>query len=614
MASVVKIRFLLIVLSVSLLTIPFAKAQFNFGTRAGFVYTSVSHEKWLPSYQAGVFSSYDFNEALSISSELSFADRGFVFDPPYLLDNYYIDQHLRYLTLQNSMEWKYSNRFSLLGGFGISALLSVGSTNGSYLYGYYGDDYDFFELWDINLHAGLKYQMTPHFHWVARFSHGLKDIYKADYSYSYYNRGAELSFGYNLHDIGIERMDDVALANERSTKVSFGIRLGIANNTILEPLGNVNEKAIGKKSYEAGIEFRFDKWRYFYLTPGLNYLQRSATYFTGTPEEELLDLKYLSPSFMVGLAPVKTKYFSLAMEAGFYVNFLLSAKEPEYWKDKVPNGYGELDHIESGNVLMSTFYGYEGVVNADKNTKFFFNYRRSRDFTPFAETPASNNVELYNKAETFSLGVRFKLKHGAERAMAHTDSVSKHEFIKKFSSGFKAGFNFNNSAVKDLPDGYEDISRTSLGFHAGYYMQFRMFRNFSLLPELQFIRKGYQYKINGNSSSIKMSYVELSLLMSKAISRHVSLEAGPTVGMRFNGGDIEIDDSSFYNYDGVIEPGISAGLRYFINSKLSISSRYYSSLKGEGSFEANNSPGGGAATSEYFRNIQLSAYWRLSKE
>lgn len=614
MASVVKIRFLLIVLSVSLFTIPFAKAQFNFGARAGFVYTSVSHQNWLPSYQAGVFSSYNFNEALSISSELSFADRGFVFDPPYLLDDYYIDQHLRYLSLQNSMEWKYSNRFSLLGGFGVSALLSVGNTNGRYLYGYDGDDYDFFEPWDINLHAGLKYQMTPHFHWVARFSHGLHDIYKVDYSYSYYNRGAELSFGYNLHDIGIKKMDAVTLANERSTKVSFGIRLGIANNTILEPLGNVNEKAIGKRSYEAGIEFRFDKFRYFYLTYGLSYLQRSATYFTGTPNEQLLDLKYLSPSFMLGLAPVKTKYFSLAMEAGFYVNFLLSAQEPDYWKDKVPNYYGELDHIESRNVLMSTFYGYEGVMNANKNTKFFFNYRRSRDFMPFAQTPASNNVDLYNKAETFSVGVRFKLKHGSERTMAHPDSVAKNEFIKRFSSGFKAGLNFNNSAVKDLPDGYEDISRTSLGFHAGYYMQFRMFKNFSLLPELQFIRKGYQYKINGNSSSIKMSYVELSLLMSKAMSKRVSLEAGPNLGLRFYDGDgAKVDESTYYSYDWAIEPGISAGLRYFINSKLSISSRYYTSLRGENSLVAFNSTEEGA-TSEYFRNIQLSAYWRLSKE
>jgi hypothetical protein len=100
-------------------------------------------------------------------------------------------------------------------------------------------------------------------------------------------------------------------------------------------------------------------------------------------------------------------------------------------------------------------------------------------------------------------------------------SVCSFTSVAQFSFGIKGGLNLNNFAVKGkslLPNDPETV----IGFHIGAYSKFKLTKNLSLIPELQFSQRGAKI----GSESLNFNYIELPILFSYSIKNLVSIDLG----------------------------------------------------------------------------------------
>lgn len=138
--------------------------------------------------------------------------------------------------------------------------------------------------------------------------------------------------------------------------------------------------------------------------------------------------------------------------------------------------------------------------------------------------------------------------------------------------GIKIGGNVANLAG----DGTENIA-SALNFQAGLFTEITLNKDFKIQPELLFSVYGFKQDFEG-TSTIRLNYVILPVILKWFVSKQFSLDAGPQVGLLVtakNGtGSMADVKSDFYDRDF----GVNAGVSYVISEKVSLALRYYFGL------------------------------------
>lgn len=145
--------------------------------------------------------------------------------------------------------------------------------------------------------------------------------------------------------------------------------------------------------------------------------------------------------------------------------------------------------------------------------------------------------------------------------------------VKAVALGAQGGAAFSKPGGSDA----DEINSTFTSFHIGAFARAGLSRNFAVQPELNFIRKGAKFTGGGTDLTIRLSYLQLPLLLMARfpqagnVSPHVY--AGPAVAARMgcsgkvSGGGSAItsscDDADIQtkssDFSGIIGGGIDIG-------------------------------------------------------
>jgi hypothetical protein len=142
---------------------------------------------------------------------------------------------------------------------------------------------------------------------------------------------------------------------------------------------------------------------------------------------------------------------------------------------------------------------------------------------------------------------------------------------QKQTYGVKFGGNTNNI----VGDNTKFVSST-IGFHGGFFTEMFVAEKTAFQAEFLFASYGYEIENVENNSDVRLNYLVLSVFPKIYISKTISLDAGPQVGLLISakeGKGMNVG-RSFYNRDF----GVNIGASYNISNKLVASIRYYVGL------------------------------------
>ena len=198
----------------------------------------------------------------------------------------------------------------------------------------------------------------------------------------------------------------------------------------------------------------------------------------------------------------------------------------------------------------------------------------------------------------------------------------------QISLGVKAGTNANTVSFED--DQYTG-SEYKFGFHAGVFSKIKLSKRWSLIPELQYIRKGYKDKSDlahnpntglfqghRNNYDVTLDYIELPVALSYSPVRFLSLEWGWVFGQMISAkGHGTLDDRPFANmsefFNKHFESGWCGGLRFNLPAGLGVAARYYHGVTRTSDYFMTEDGDTGAFMYQRNRNFQLSVYYAIRR-
>jgi len=470
-------------------------------------------------------------------------------------------------------------------------------------YNHLGTPFD--RLSTFSLGGGLSYQINPRLNITTRYFHGISNIdHEAIYVSRIESRVIQLSLGYFY-----QRDEDKAYNAERKTMFSIGFRQGLSRYVLVKNEFFPNkrmEASSGRNGYQAEIDFRLTR-RNFYTSIGAIYSQKGGA----IDGEKEIHQNFLTIPFIVGFSPIKTKYLTVSLEGGLALNHVLSSE------NLPPKDY--LSH--SSDDIASVLYGFEVSSAAFSFSKVtpFLSYRNEVDVSSFFDGSTDEaDYALSHKGQILSLGLRLKLGSASrdrtqERPGRFDYRIQIDSIVRPFSFGVKAGLNLNDTKHNQPVAGKKDHSKPYLASNFGMYLQIRLYKRLSIIPEVMYIRKGFRFDdFDGSERKAIANFLELPFIFSYQIANKIAVEAGPVVGLLLNSKfDPEFSTDFFDDYDweytakGIgLETGILAGARYNLTTRFSVGARYY---KGLTDISAQSS----SENNEYNTNIQLFSTFRI---
>ena len=155
-------------------------------------------------------------------------------------------------------------------------------------------------------------------------------------------------------------------------------------------------------------------------------------------------------------------------------------------------------------------------------------------------------------------------------------------YAQKFEVGAKAGVNVSNFTGTEK---WQSIETNALvGYHFGGFISFFLGNKFAISPELLYSSQGAKFVSAGVTTSQKVSYINIPVLLKYRSTGGFYLEAGPQIG--FNTGE------SSKNLDSLAKStdlSVAAGIGFHSKMGLGIGARYTAGLSKVGDFAANNS-------------------------
>lgn len=152
--------------------------------------------------------------------------------------------------------------------------------------------------------------------------------------------------------------------------------------------------------------------------------------------------------------------------------------------------------------------------------------------------------------------------------------------------GVKAGLNISSLTFDE--DELNSSSKT--GFIAGLMAEIPLAKNFSIQPELLYSQQGtkasfYDPEVTNSrfESTIKLSYLNIPVMLKYFIANGVSLQAGPQIGILLKSSNQYQDNFLGYDhhenfnlsdYATAIDTGVNFGLGYQFQNKFYADVRY----------------------------------------
>lgn len=150
----------------------------------------------------------------------------------------------------------------------------------------------------------------------------------------------------------------------------------------------------------------------------------------------------------------------------------------------------------------------------------------------------------------------------------------------KLKFGVKGGVNFSNLYTEDVDD-----NNVLAGFNLGLFARLPITQTFAIQPELSYTTKGAELEYNNafvnGTSTFKLNYLELPVLLVINLSENFSVHGGPYVAYLLDGEatnnsqgtlfDVEnnLDNEDYNKFD----TGLSVGIGYDTN-KIGFGVRY----------------------------------------
>ncbi|MHC0445362.1 porin family protein [Flavobacterium sp. 3-218] len=157
---------------------------------------------------------------------------------------------------------------------------------------------------------------------------------------------------------------------------------------------------------------------------------------------------------------------------------------------------------------------------------------------------------------------------------------------QKVKLGIKAGLNMANLSV----DESELNSSDKTGFTAGLMVEIPLAKKFSVQPELLYSQQGSKFSYsdaevsNSNfKSTIKLSYLNIPVMLKYYVTKGLSVQAGPQIGILLKSNNEYQDNFLGYDnkesmnlkeYSSGIDTSVNFGLGYQFRDKFYADARY----------------------------------------
>lgn len=178
--------------------------------------------------------------------------------------------------------------------------------------------------------------------------------------------------------------------------------------------------------------------------------------------------------------------------------------------------------------------------------------------------------------------------------------VSATGFAQTFQLGIKGGVNISNFTGGN----FENLDKKALvGFHGGGFVSFFFGDHLALQPEVLFSSQGAKIKDAGDEQNLKVSYINVPVLLKYRFTGGFYLEAGPQIGFKVSE---DTDDQQVDDFFKSTDLSIAGGLGFHSSTGLGIGARYTAGLSKTGDFDAGD-------IDPDFKNgvIQISLFYTL---
>lgn len=131
-----------------------------------------------------------------------------------------------------------------------------------------------------------------------------------------------------------------------------------------------------------------------------------------------------------------------------------------------------------------------------------------------------------------------------------------------FQFGLKAGINYSNYTGSDVN------TDAITNFHAGLVSEIKVFKNFSLQPELYYSTQGAEIDNLGEQFKNELGYISIPLLAKFYLTDDLSLELGPQASFLLSERN-EVDSNDSITFDFAVAGGLSYkfGKHFFVQGR-----------------------------------------------
>lgn len=554
-------------------------AQFRWGTRTGLQISTLHSNKVndfvnskLSFLVPGFYFEHSVSERLKLSIDIQYTNKGFISNGFINNEAKSIRHPLQYLSFPIAIEYSFNKTLSVFAGPEISRLLSS-----HFIVNNETVSNDFFKMpWDFGIKGGVSLQLSPDYRLAVSYIHGLRNTINPELTGGIGNViPSDLKMTNRSFQLSLSTAFSIP-QNQRNSFASFSLRQGIVNSNIVGT--GVYNLTNGEESesapvlgYEAGLEAKIGIQKYFFINTGLLYSQIGGKF----PDDQRIRMDILSVPVLFGVSPILEKEITLSIEGGVILNTAIKTNNP-YEED--------FSYAIKHNNSASFMYGFELEAPIKEKMSFFFSYRNALYPSRFLEW---EDGELEFNRESFTVGLRLKTN---ERKKVDRETA----FDNRSSIGFKGGFSFNVLQYKNQTASTASGSELKLGGLAGMYFKIRLGQRVAFIPEIQY------------SATPFFKSFDNPLMVSFALDKKSSIEGGVRWSI-IGSQEVEVNDDYIIQTGRPVDFGWDLGLKYAINSKVSIGTRYHHGLADIISWY--DSQGLHLDGNGFNRNVQIAAYY-----
>lgn len=181
--------------------------------------------------------------------------------------------------------------------------------------------------------------------------------------------------------------------------------------------------------------------------------------------------------------------------------------------------------------------------------------------------------------------------------------------------GVKAGVNIDFIKTNGLRTQTSANPPATMGYHLGVFGIGSIRDHWSLIGEIQYIRKGTRaiYPQLPIGQRINFEYFDIALLPAFHLTENLLVEAGPSFDIQTR---LFYSESEFAPQN-LVHFGLNMGARFRIHQGLNFNARYYHALTPFETYRVTEagSPNQVVGTSQYFfRTLQLGLSYQFSKD